>query len=510
MKAIKYIFLIAFICVLGSCDLYELPTIPKPTSGKNVDFTKMVSIGNSLTSGFMNGALYTAGQNNSWPKILATQMALAGGGDFNQPDINSVNGYYRTDPGPIILGRLYLKGTTSPLPTPKIPGDVQTAYTGDKSKLNNFGVPGITIGTALLADLGNPASPYYNPLYARFASNPGVSTIIGDAAAALANGGTFFTFWLGNNDVLGYATNGADQNDPTRPLTSNNNFDAYYNTAITAILNAKADAKGAIGNIPDVTAIPYFKTVPYNPLPVPLPNGTTAAMLNGAFAGYNDALDGLIANANAFGISDALKTEIGSRKISFVTGKNKLLIKDEAATDLGPYFDALKNAGAIDQSQRDALTPYQQVRQTTSADLIPLPTSSVIGQNGSFGALGISEPLADKYVLIPSEISEIQASVSHFNATIASTVQANSDRLVLIDANTILTQLTSSITINGSTLTSSFVPPFGAFSVDGVHPNARGYAYIANEFIVAINTKWGSTIPLSNPNDFPGNELPIP
>jgi hypothetical protein len=34
----------------------------------------------------------------------------------------------------------------------------------------------------------------------------------------------------------------------------------------------------------------------------------------------------------------------------------------------------------------------------------------------------------------------------------------------------------------------------GAFSLDGVHPTARGYALIANKFIEAINAKYGATL----------------
>jgi lysophospholipase L1-like esterase len=35
----------------------------------------------------------------------------------------------------------------------------------------------------------------------------------------------------------------------------------------------------------------------------------------------------------------------------------------------------------------------------------------------------------------------------------------------------------------------------GAFSLDGVHPTARGYAMIANMFSAAINAKYGSNLP---------------
>src|SRR5260221_10348216 len=91
-----------------------------PTKG-SADFTKYVAIGNSLTAGFQAAALFTAGQQNSFPKMLAGQFSLVGGGTFNQPDINSVNGFYTGGTNPVsslVLGRLLLQGTpVAPKPT---------------------------------------------------------------------------------------------------------------------------------------------------------------------------------------------------------------------------------------------------------------------------------------------------------------------------------------------------------------------------------------------------------
>lgn len=42
------------------------------------------------------------------------------------------------------------------------------------------------------------------------------------------------------------------------------------------------------------------------------------------------------------------------------------------------------------------------------------------------------------------------------------------------------------------------------FSLDGVHPNARGYAVIANEIIKVINRHYHANLPLHNPSYFPG------
>jgi len=65
---------------------------------------------------------------------------------------------------------------------------------------------------------------------------------------------TFFSCWLGNNDVLGYATSGG-----TVPITPSGTFTALYNQFIKAI--TANGANGVIATIPDVTAIPFLNTI---------------------------------------------------------------------------------------------------------------------------------------------------------------------------------------------------------------------------------------------------------
>ncbi len=505
----KYILLVSLLFIIGACEKYQLPVVPKPIAGTSLDFTKTVSIGSSLTAGFMNGALYDAGQNNSFMRIFTNQLKKVGGGDFNQPDIAAVNGDYGIGAGlgAGVAGRLYLKGVTGspcptggPAPSPKAPNAI-TAYAGDKTKLNNFSAYKVNVQLSQVANLGGPAAgnPYYNPWYARFASSPPAtfpgagSTLVGDAAAALAANGTFFVFWLGTDDVLGYALNGADQLDATAPLTTTPNFTTYYNSALAAILAAKTTTKGVLGNIPDVRSLPYFSTVTWNQLVFlacdPVGSGTVTA-LNSAYAAYNAGLDGLVAG------SVITAAEATKRKILFhtgadvVSGANAVVIKDETLSDLSGFLGAT----------------FGQARQATSTDLITLTAGSVLPTG-----VGVSSPLPDKYVLLPSEVVTIQASIDAFNGVISAAITANPDRLVLFDAKAKLAELVSpGVSISGSTLSKSIKPPFGAFSLDGVHPCARGQAYVANKIIEAINTKWGSTIPLCNPNDYASNELPVP
>lgn len=527
MKRLNLNSLLFTLLLVFSCEQEMIvPKEPEPEtySSGSANFTKFVSIGNSLTAGFMAGALFDYGQLNSFPAIMAQQFALVSDNDaFDQPLTGSTNGCY--NPPSCTLGRLILfdadgSGPGSPRPTPAgspgVPAPYNTnstdhskslaPYTGNKANLNNFGVPGILLAhlTAPQAgDIGNPSHPLFNPYYARFASNPGTSTILSDA---LATNPTFVSFWVGNNDVLGYAVGGAS--NPSL-LTSVPVFTALFNGAIDAIL-ANPDRKAVVGNIPNVTAIPYFNTVPYNPVPL---DATTAITLNAAFAGYNAALDAL--KDPGFGGAFGTAAQLDARKITFAaSNNNKVVIQDETLIDLAPGFDALLSLGAITSAQRAALAPYERVRQSTSNDRLVLPAASFIGTlvGGDPQKInGVTVPLADQWVLIPSEITEITTRINDFNTVIATRVNADS-RLALADIYAkfnVLATTPGGVTESGLLLQPKFIPPFGIFSEDGVHPNAKGAAYIARIFIAAINNKFGSTVPLPDIALFYGTSAPL-
>jgi hypothetical protein len=545
MKNNRYLYILLItVLLVGACAQEPIipetvviePTVETGTKG-DADFTKFIAIGNSFVAGVQGGALFTEGQNNSLPSIMAKQFQISGigGGAFVQPSINATLGWnlfitqpFLTDPTKPVLGRMLLQGTP-PRPTPQayaagnreaVPNPAANPafiYTGGKATLNNFGVPAIVLGQALIPQTGSwgagaGGDPRFNPFYGRLAAPPGgTTTIIGDAAAA---GGTFFLFWLGLDDFFLYAAFGGD---PARaPLTPGSGagaggFDLQYGAAIGALLNSNANLKGVVGNFPDIFLMPHFTSVVYNPIPL---DAATAGVLNGAFAGYNAALDGLIANATAFGISDALKAQIGTRKVTYAAGANKALINDETLTDLGPYFDGLLGAGAINANQRAALAPYQRVRQTTASDKLPLGAGTILGTlvggNPSF-INGLTIPLADQYVLIPSEIDAINAARTSYNTTIKAIADAN-PRLAFADINAALNGLIAARAgvYNGVTITPNINPPTGIYSEDGAHPNSRGYAFLSRVFIQAINDKFKSTVPLTNLSKYKATGLPIP
>jgi hypothetical protein len=395
------------------------------------------------------------------------------------------------------------------LPNPQAnPGFI---YTGERP-LNNFSVPVLTIGQLLTPATGNWADPDqakgFNPFYARFASQPGASTIITDAAAA---GGTFFLFWAGMDDFLLYAAFGGD---PTRaPLTSPADFGFRYGAALSpaspiGLLGLNPQIKGVLANFPDIWKMPHFTSISYNAVPLDAAN---ASALTTGFAGYNLALTGLVANKAAFGISDELAAEIETRKLTFTAGcNNPILLVDETLTDLGAYFDILQSVGAIDATQRAALAPYEQVRQSTPTDIIPLSTGTVLGQPGTFGIRGVSEPLEDLFVIIPSEKAEIDAARTAYNSIVSQIAAAFPDRLALADVEAGLAAFTGPRVEDGVLITPNINPPTGIYSEDGLHPNSRGYAFLADIFINAINAKFGATIPSVNLANYQATGLPIP
>src|SRR5690606_34889333 len=129
--------------------------------------------------------------------------------------------------------------------------------------------------------------------------------------------------------------------------------------------------------------------------------------------------------------------DVDARKISFSAGNNAFVIIDETLNDYGDEFDILQGAGAITAEQRAALVPYEQVRQTTSSDIIPLSTGAVLGTLADPGnplsVLGVAVPLGDQYALIPSEIAAIEAARTGYNDAISGVAANYATRVALAD-----------------------------------------------------------------------------
>lgn len=496
MKNPLAILVVAGLMMVGCSDddavVNPGPGNPEPVeySSGSADFSNYVAVGNSLTAGYSDMALFIMGQDASFPNMLAGSFAAAGGGDFTIPYMADNLGGVTLGGTPILGNRLILDFSTgSPSPVP-VSGQGSTEITNTLSgSFNNMGVPGAKSYHLIASGYGNVAgvqAGLANPYFARFASGP-AATVLGDAAG---QNPSFFTLWIGNNDVLGYATSGGSGTDQTgnldpstyggNDITDPNVFASVYNTILDAMTANGAD--GVVANIPDVTTIPYFTTVPHNSVPL---DEATAQLLNGAYAAYNGGL----AQLQALGAISA--EELARRTISFQAGEgNAVVILDEDLTDLTGFNAALIN-----------------MRQATAEDLLVLTARTFIGTLANpqdpTSINGVAVPLADQWVLTPEEQDAVITATAAYNQTIAALAQAYD--LGLVDANAYLsTVATAGVQLSDGSVVSAQYATGGGFSLDGVHPAPRGYALLANEFISVIEAKYGAVLPAVDPLAYTG------
>lgn len=494
------------------------------TNGE-ADFFNYVALGNSLTAGYADNALYITGQQNSYPNILAQQFSLVQETqEFRIPYMNDNAGGLLVGGQQITSNRLVLETIITdgvPVQAPKVytgmapTTDITNTLVGP---FNNMGVPGAKSFHLLAPGYGNiaglttnPATA--NPYFVRFASSPETSVI----ADAVAQKPTFFSLWIGNNDVLGFATSGGvNEGDITDPSL----FAAAYTQIVNAMVGTGAE--GILINIPNVTDVPYFTTVPYAPLSPANPAfGPMIPTLNGTFAPLNPALLALRGIAETGGDTE-YSIEFSS------TAASSVIIRDESLPNIAEQL-----AGVLIQAGYDQATAalygaqYGQVRQATAEDLLVLTSSSIIGKvnndrmqaliqmgvpaekAGQLSINGVTYPLEDKYVLTPSEQDLISSATEAYNSTIQSLATTNS--LAYLDAASFLNKLaTDGIPYDLGMLTAEFGKG-GAFSLDGVHLTPRGYALVANKIIEEVNATYNSNVPKVNIGNYatvtPSNDV---
>ncbi len=492
-KNIKYLAVLAL--GLIACEPeFDNPIEDAGTySSGEADFSNYVALGNSLTAGFADGALYITGQENSFPNILSTRFAFAGGGEFTQPLMaDNVGGFAdnTNDFPPRLVLAFDAQGDAAPRP---FAGTPTTSVANNLAgSFNNMGIPGARVYHLVseAAGYGDPArlaTDQANPYYVRFASSPNAA-VIDDA---VAQNPTFFSLWIGNNDILGYATSGGigvDHNETGNlvpstysgnDITNNLVFAGAYTELVTKL--TADNTEGVLLNLPDVTSLPFFTTVPYNPIPL---DEMTAQGTNMAYAAYNGGLQ------QAVSLGALTAEEAAKRTINFFAGQNAVVILDENLTDLGAI-----NA---------AFSMLPQIRQATPNDLLVLTSSGVIGTladpSDPTSVLGVGVPLDDQFVLTPEEQTSVESARLSYNATIEALATANN--LAFYDVAADLSQAANGgIAFDGGVITSQFVTG-GGFSLDGVHPTPRGHALVTNGILDAIEATYGASLPRVNVADY--------
>ncbi|MFH0991030.1 MAG: SGNH/GDSL hydrolase family protein [bacterium] len=452
MKHLLSISLILFALALGlfSGCTDSVPSGPEASLGSNT-ITKYVAIGNSLTAGYQSGALYKSAQDYSYPNLIAQQLKVAGAnlGSFEQP-------IYSNPGNPDATGKaaqIELISLTGPVIAPRGVAAGSPTNTALARPYDNLGIPGIPL-LGFLDETGvyNGVNSGLGALVLRTTGGFPKSVY---KQAQLLNP-NLITFWLGANDVLGFATTGGTS--PSTP-TDKAIFTALYTQAFAALRTSFPNAKIVVGNIPDVKAVPFFTTV----------GPSILAKTGGAVTLYYQKRGetGVATGTSKLNESNApFITLKGMSYASFLGVPNGQFYRDNKFPALPPGIDTTKPFGAHPQN-----------------------------------------PWPNALVLDSDEQTMATQAVADFNSAIATIAAANG--AIVVDFFSIFNNIKANgYAIAGEIYKADFVT--GAlFSLDGVHPSSRGYGIVANEYIKKMNSSFGMTIPYVDISTIPGIPAPL-
>ena len=236
-----FAFIASVVLILSSCDEYNELTAPTVNPG-NADFTRFVSIGNSLTMGEQSQSVFETSQMYSFGKMIAdivgTTYEQAIFSDPGTGDRLEIQELFTEDGTPVIIENPN-QGSPTNLTYP--------------APYNNLGIKG-----AFLTDVLNArdASTSYTAQFG--APNPLFDAVLRGFGTqmelTMAQQPTLVTLWIGHNDILAFATRGG-----LFPITDPTLFGADYATILDNL--QAVGTQVVIGNIADVKNTPFFTTV---------------------------------------------------------------------------------------------------------------------------------------------------------------------------------------------------------------------------------------------------------
>jgi len=433
-----YILGLAAVCGLAACK----PNIePKAPERGDADFTAYLAAGSAHTAGIMDGSYYLDGQRNSFPAMLGEAFEAVGGGRFKQPLVPGNHGWPM---GKFILD--YIQGPCDSVPrlAPTLfKGALDTVGTATNIYLadgpfGNMGIPGSKVTDYLI-----PGYAMANPYALRIFKKPSTARAVDEL---LLPEHTFFTLWLGVNDVLDYAVAGGDTvGKPRNWITLPSAFRQAYDSVLNTL--TRNGAKGVVMTVPDVLDMPFFNVIPPN---------------------------GLELNAKD---ANKLNLQYNSTQLHFDVGMNYFVIEDPKA----PNGFRQMVAG-------------EHVRMNVPIDSIKCK------------GWGSAVPMPARYVLTAEEVSIIKTAIDGYNATILK--HAADYNIPVSDVRYFLRGVKENgAQFNAADYSIKFVSG-GIYSLDGIHFTGRGNALLANSIIATINDHYGSSIPWVDVSRFSQIRLP--
>ena len=412
--------------------------------------TPYVAIGNSLTAGFMDSGLMKAGQANSYPMIVATQMGL-NTDTFTQPWIDAP-GIGTTDVSDVAPGHVagvlaYNGSAENPVaPLGVTPDDAVAGLllaVTQPTQYHNLGVPGAfsfdlmnaySAGSSHGVNLGSPNSFFEfinraGPLVGLFGNEtvPAAPPAAGYETGSqfyqtIAKGPALVTAWIGGNDFLFGATSGE---------------------------------------------------------PIGHPAITPAAVFAGNYGGFLGTLAGGLSARNGFPTPIITATLPLVRNIAYFLDRQT--------------FDTV--FGALGLTYEEADAEYILFTNFLGSDLPTTP-------GGELPA-AMTLDIAEVAYLDNEVIGAYNTAIVGTMGVILGNPGAPIEQLPIVDFNAAMDDLRASdpgaarhFLFHKITNPTGTIADWAAstyFSLDGVHPNNKGYAFTANAFLAKINDVTGSS-----------------
>ncbi|MBF9142152.1 hypothetical protein [Hymenobacter properus] len=244
---------------------------PTPTVG-TINVSRYLAVGDSYTAGLSAGGLTLASQQYSYPNLLAQQLQGAQpGATFSQPLLaaGAGTGYFdlagfstlgfprtRRVPGPAVRRQVINPAACGGADTVRL----FTRTDAPNNLPQNLGVPGLRLAQLNVANLGNETSATptgaFNPYFERILPANDSRTylrVVTDAAASA----TFFTYFLGLDDLMPYVRSGGQCGTaPNSTLTNQLRTNAK---TLLDVLTA-GGRPGIIASLPDLNTLPLLRT----------------------------------------------------------------------------------------------------------------------------------------------------------------------------------------------------------------------------------------------------------
>jgi phospholipase/lecithinase/hemolysin len=253
---------------------------------------------------------------------------------------------------------------------------------------------------------------------------------------------TFVSVWIGNNDVLGPAISSGGTATSLATITSTGAFTTNYDAILNPLVAQNPDLKGILVGVVDVTLAPIMFSSATLSVPA-----------------FKAAFDAIACGAATSGC--------------FVSTQTTL----DASCTSAPGNAALINTFMAFQIRLGAHPAVVACTPGGASGLIPAPVGDIL-------------------VLTTTEQATVSAAVAAYNGVISA--KATTLGFAYYDPNVTLAAQRAIGTVVRTTPSWAATNTFGTgMSLDGVHPGAAVHILIANAMIAAINTKYGTALPVA-------------